>query len=185
MQCSYECLKRSVAVGAWNKEKSNGHTATEHLGARAPQMLLVQLADDRAVWYSTIRWYTPWERPQVPLCNHTHTHTHTHAHTHAHAHTHTHIQTHTHTHTHARTHARTRAHAHAHTHTNTHTLTHTHTHTHTNTHTHTHTHTHRANLKMSSQGSMPGAVKVDDKYSFMANAQPASQQGAADAAWDD
>ncbi|KAF5840158.1 P-loop containing nucleoside triphosphate hydrolase protein [Dunaliella salina] len=44
------------------------------------------------------------------------------------------------------------------------------------------------NLKMSQSGVMqtgPAGVKVDDKYSFMANVQPASQQGAADAAWDD
>jgi len=44
------------------------------------------------------------------------------------------------------------------------------------------------NLKLSQSGLMqtgPAGVKVDDKYSFMANVQPASQQGAADAAWDD
>ncbi len=43
-------------------------------------------------------------------------------------------------------------------------------------------------MKLSSQGvvqSGSAAVKVDDKYSFMAKAAPAVSSGVADAAWDD
>ena len=51
----------------------------------------------------------------------------------------------------------------------------------------THACDHRNNLKLSSQGvvqSGSAAVKVDDKFAFMAKAAPTSS-GAADAAWDD
>lgn len=46
----------------------------------------------------------------------------------------------------------------------------------------------RQNLKLSQQGvvqSGSAAVKVDDKYAFMAKAAPAAATGVADAAWDD
>jgi hypothetical protein len=48
----------------------------------------------------------------------------------------------------------------------------------------------RSNLKLGAQGVVAAgstAVKVDDKYAFMAKAQaaPTAMSGAADAAWDD
>jgi hypothetical protein len=47
----------------------------------------------------------------------------------------------------------------------------------------------RTNMKLSTAGVVQtggsAAVKVDDKYAFMAKATPAGDAGAADAAWDD
>ena len=47
----------------------------------------------------------------------------------------------------------------------------------------------RTNMKLSTAGVVQSgssaAVKVDDKYAFMAKATPAGDAGAADAAWDD
>ena len=47
----------------------------------------------------------------------------------------------------------------------------------------------RTNMKLSAQGVVQSgasaAVKVDDKYAFMAKASTTEATGAADAAWDD